>query len=237
MRTAPIDLQLGGAKLRVVCGDPEGSVRLRAALARYLIDEPAPLGYVVEAASPDNRLTVVMDRSGVILGRTTDTDAALGILHGILASVVAAERTERPLLTARVIVTPSGGAHLLLPPLGLARPLIERRLERSGYSILDSALTGVDATGHLAAVEPLTSDLPVRTARGHTAPWAGTRWVERISALQSEAADWSEARRVATLASALTGPAARERLLTMAERLADVPLSEAASAEEPFTST
>ena len=237
MRTAPIDLQLGGTKLRVVCGDPEGSVRLRSALARYLIDEPAPLGYVVEAASPDETLTVVMDRSGVILGRTTDTDAALGILHGILASLAAAKRADRVALTTRVMVTPSEGAHLLLPPLGLVRPLIERRLERSGHSILDSTLTGVDATGELAAVEPLTSDLPVRTARGHTAPWESARRVEQISALRSEAPDWSRAERVATLASALTGPAAREQLLAVAERLADVPLSEVGSVAEPFSST
>lgn len=140
-----LDLAIGDHTTRVMCADDDVLATLRAGLAACLTKKNAPLGFVLHVPTDRQRLYVVTDRSGFVLGRTRERDQALAILAGHLNAL----RPPRPgtvRLRARALTAPDGGAVLAPWPLLQAPPVFEPRLEGMGFRIIDRLWVDVNSS-------------------------------------------------------------------------------------------
>jgi hypothetical protein len=223
VQTAPIDLEIHGSPVRIVCSDPDGAMLLRHALADHVVSREAPLGFKLEGPSEAGRLAVLTDRCGFVLARTRHVEQALAILGGHLSALLPAlPGTVR--FKMRAAVSTAGTAALAGFPLLTTPPVVERRLEGSGWRILDRLTVEVDPVAaklrmpdvpwkELAALDP---------GPGHILPEGRVDAIRLllVPALAPDATP-STATVVHTLAGAVVGGADRQASLTAAECLAD----------------
>lgn len=118
--------------------------KLRARLDPYVVDGPCPVGFVIKADSGSGKLSLLLDRTGFILGRSRKPDDCLEILvrhlGGFSPPPPGAVR-----LRMRALLGPDGSAVLAEFPLFTSPAAVERRLKRVGYRIVDRLLADVTA--------------------------------------------------------------------------------------------
>jgi SAM-dependent methyltransferase len=131
-----IDLAIGDHTTRVMCAEADALATLRRGLATCVVKRKAPTGFLLHVPSVRQRLYVVSDRSGHVLGRTRERDQALAILAGHL-NALQSPRHGSVRMSARALIAPDGGAILASWPLLYAPPISEGQLERTGYRLLD----------------------------------------------------------------------------------------------------
>ena len=123
----------------MVCEDPKLFDVLASSLSDYVVQDQAPLGFVLKAPSAEQKLRVLLDRSGLVFGtHTRMVKISLGILTSHLAALlVPPEGTDT--LRMRALVDDRGHAILAMAPLLRIHPVIERRLARTGHASSGSA--------------------------------------------------------------------------------------------------
>ena len=199
----PVDIDVNGLAVRIVVDHADGAVKLRKAFEPYLTDTPGEFGFVVEAPGPDQKLFRLVDRTGIALARSRNAEHVLASVAGHVASLVAAPSPAVVRLRSRAIVNDRGEVTLLAPPIGMVPPLIERRLERSGYSILDQtvlSLTSDLAVQPVAALGPFSDAGPA-----HVTHWAEPMKVTRVLVPAGTGLEGSPAWAAAMLANAMLG--------------------------------
>lgn len=222
MRTAPIDVAIGGQSLRVVCDDEGGADLLRSALDRHLAEGPAPLAFYLQVPTENEKLFVLLDRSGLVLARARRLEDCLATLGGHLSAFLQApERTAR--FVVRGLMDDQGLLTLALPPLLQLPPLVERRLASVGYRIVDRLAVDVDrdARVHLTNGEwPGLADLP--DGVGHVSYRGAPAQVGSILLPGAPGPRMSMAQVIAAVAAAGSPGHQRDSILDITEALADV---------------
>jgi hypothetical protein len=221
VQTAPIDVDIEGTALRIVVDDPDGAQALRQALEHRLIDREAPLGFRLKSPRTGRGLVVLSDRCGVVLARTRSVSDGLAVLSSHLAAFL------RPLdgtvrLRVRVLTSATSGTALLLFPLGVLTPLVERRLDGAGWRMLDRLVVDVDAATLRPRLRPIPwTGLGARAAVAGHADYIGDDNEPRLLIVPSfERSPLSRATVVHMLASHATASERRRVVLDTAERLA-----------------
>ena len=224
MRVDALDLGIHGNRIRVICDDAAGVKRCRSALAAHLVDEPAPPGFVVQGPKKAGDLHVVLDRSGLVLGRARSFDECLSILlsHlGVLISPPAG--TIR--LRMRALLN-ANGAVLASFPLFTHPPFIEGRLERVSYRMLDRLAVDLTPSNGLLLSRPPWAQLPdAPNVRGHSTAGDEVMNVTAVMVPKLFASGPTKAQLITNLACAVLGLPHHEAIET-AERLATIPLIE-----------
>ena len=180
---------------------------------------------------------MVLDRSGLVMGRTRSADQCAGILTRLLDSFSPA-RTESVRFRFRVLLDRNDEAVVAAFPLFIEPALVERRLQRVGFRMVDRlhADIGFAADGSVVAL-PSSSQFSTLfpDCMGHTGTrrsparikailWVGERSITRAgSVLQA--------------ASAASESGERAAVLRYAEALAGVPAANLAlnSSSDPYT--
>jgi hypothetical protein len=136
VRADAIDLDLFGHQVRVVVEDTRSREALASELREFIIPEPAITGLVMKLPNAESSFHVLLDRSGLVLGRTRSADECLGVLGRYLASF-APPPTNATRHRMRALVNSEGEAVLAVFPLFAHPPVVERRLEREGFRLID----------------------------------------------------------------------------------------------------
>ena len=100
-----------------------------------LTDTEAPLGFVLSSPEGRNRIFVLTDRCGFIMGRSRRLDEILVVLAGLLSSFL-----DQPQGSQRFrmrILAREGSAYLCVPPVLFSEPPIERLLHKRGVTVVD----------------------------------------------------------------------------------------------------
>ena len=143
-----LDLDIFGTRIRVLCEDAAAVAVLHTALAEHLISEATPHGFSVKVPQRTNGLHVLMDRSGLILGRTQTIEECVALLGSHLAALVPPPPgTTR--VRMRALVREDLTAVLACFPVFAAPPLVERRLDRAHYRIIDRLAVDLSPEGGL----------------------------------------------------------------------------------------
>ena len=221
MGAESIDIELNGSPLRIMCSDPEGTARIRSALYEHLIDEPAPIGFSLQAPTEEQRLFVLLDRSGFVLGRSRRLEDALSTLGGHLAAFLPAPPgTVR--LRLRAILDHHDRAVVAIPPLLTLPPLVERRLASLGCRIVDRMVLDLDAAGCVHAPRSNWQGIAnLEDGSGHV---SGLRQSAHVAALLLPGAvdgTTSRAQVVHAVASTAVQSDQRKLCLDVAEAISD----------------
>lgn len=166
MGATTLNLDIFGSRIQVICEDPDGVDLLRSALSAHLVEEEAPLGFVVRPPRAGSRLHVLLDRSGFVLGRTRSTEEALNLLGSHLA-VFVPPPSDTIRIRARALIGQDSSAKLAIFSLFTDPPLIERRLTRESHRIIDRLAIDItpEANLHMSpAPWPELADLPTPDA-------------------------------------------------------------------------
>jgi hypothetical protein len=238
VETAPIDLEVNGSAIRVVCSDPGGAEILRQALAAHIVARDTPLGFVLNAPSKKGKLTTLTDRCGFVLARTRALEQALAVLGGHLSALLSpVPGTIR--LKMRAVASPDGAVALAAFPLFAAPPVTERRLERTGWRIVDRLVVDVrvdaGARAQLQLVDvpwPALATLDPGPGHARPATQPSVLGALLLPALPGEPPP-SEAAVVHALATAAVGSASLEASMAAAEALARAVPHVAVSLDEP----
>jgi hypothetical protein len=188
-------------------------------LRRWSTAGPCELAFVVRAPSADERFFVLLDRSGVVLGRTRELDQCLAILARHLGVFL-----PRPMSTtrfrARALRYADDTATVALSPLCLVPPPVERRLEASGCRLIDRIAVDLDAScGIRTTDEPWStepSDVP-----GHVGSAAGVT-VTSLIVPGTDAAPPTDGGVAAMLASPIVAGDDRHAALAAVTELVDL---------------
>ncbi len=199
----PIDIDVDGLAVRLVVDHPEGAARLREAFRPHLSDQPGEFGFVVEAPADGQRLFRLVDRSGIALARSKDPYHVLASAAGHVASLLAVPEDGAVRLRARAIANGDGKASLLAPPIGMSPPIIERRLDKCGYAILDHTTLVVNPGLQICpttTLGPFTDPGPA-----HRSHWDAPLDLSRVLVPAGTALETSPALVASMLAGAMLG--------------------------------
>lgn len=155
----------------MICESPDATAFLARALHHHRRETEAPLGFVLRRPTRGQNLHVLTDRTGYVLGRTRDEHQAVAILAGHLAAFLPPESGLFRLRTRALL-----GAHDTITlgfwPILATPPIVERRLERSGFRLVDRLVVDIDPATALVSVSelpwPLLADVSPGT--GHVSP-------------------------------------------------------------------
>lgn len=217
MRDDTIDLNLFGTPIRLICEDAPSRDRLRTDLSEHLIDQPAPVGFALQAPNgARNRLYVLVDRSGLVLARSRSADECLEVLIEHLG-VFAPPPPGTVRFRVRALLDENTEAVLALPPTLTFPPLVERRLERANHRMIDRVAVDIGVDGAIKfSPSPWSGTGRSGPPMGHTrAPsQAPVTTILVPGALATRASvSWS-------LAAATLGVSDRQRAMTLAGVLA-----------------
>lgn len=224
MRADAIDLNIAGTAVRVICQDLDAIPLLREALADHLIDEPAPLGFSLQMPARENGLQVVVDRSGLVLGRVRTTEESLAVLGSHLAAFLPPPPgTVRMIL--RALLGDDSTASLAAFPLFVDPPVVERRLERAAHRMIDRLVADLRVDGTLElSPTPWPALAGSDGVAGHAAAPPAPVDVTRLLIPQLADEKPSQAAVVASLACVTAPGAPQHDRLELAERLAAGPV-------------
>jgi hypothetical protein len=224
VRTEPIDLDLFGRRVRILCDDVVATQALRTALDSYVVNSPGPLGFVVRSPKRGQRLWVLLDRSGFVLGRSRDVENCLAMLGSHL-SVFCPPHPGTVRLRWRALIDSDDAVLLVAPPILMTPPLVERRLARTGHRLLDQLTVDVDAaSGELKLrTVPLSGLHRLDPGLGHASADERPRQIRTLIAPTGEnyGTSLSTAQLVQFLADTAIPSTSRELRITAAERLAN----------------
>lgn len=165
MRTARLDLDLSGTRLRVLCRDGDVADMLRGALHDSIIDEPCEVGLVVREPEGPGGFHLVVDRSGLVLARVRSPEHAASVALSFLDTFRPAPQGTHRFRLKTVV---RGDAAVLAAFPVLTRPAaIERRLERLGYCVLDRFAVDITVDLRVVAGFPDSSAPTAPVASGH----------------------------------------------------------------------
>ncbi len=218
MRADALDLSIGEHQLRVVLPDGGSLAILADAFRDYLMDEPAPPAFRVKPPDGQGDFYVLLDRSGFILARSRTSEGCMAVLGGILAGLepVPAGSVRLPLRA----VANDEGVVLASFPLFRVPALIERRLERIGYRIVDGLMVDIDQDLLLSRSAPkwAGSQAP-QLPPGHCDDKIDRSEVSAVLMPRVGSVAPTRAQSIAFLAAG--DPSFRNQSLDVAERLAD----------------
>ena len=219
MGTEPLDLKIDGTLLRVVCDNPRGARVLRSALSHHVAKEPAPPGFYLEAPTDDQRLYVLLDRSGLVLARTRRLEDCLAALAGHLAAFRRPpEGTTR--FRMRTLVDRDQRVTLALPPLLQLPPLVERRIDSLGQRIVDRLVVDIDGDRRVHVPDGRWPELSgVGDGIGHVSTFDVPAPVDLLLAPGARRA---RAQIIAAVASAGSPGASHRAILDVSEAVSDV---------------
>lgn len=224
MRADAIDVSLFGRSLRIVVEHRESREALKADLEEFLSDDAAPTGFVMKLPQGTKKFHVLLDRSGLVLGRTRNPAECSEILRRHLEALAPAPpNTVR--LQVRSLIGKRGNAVLALFPLFTQPPPTERRLDREGFRIVDRLNVDlrIEPSGPATVEQPtwqLSSDR--MGCLGHAGTDGYPAFVEAV--LIPGDSTPSHAQVVFQLASAVAQGVPLEDRVTAAERLAALPI-------------
>lgn len=219
MRTDPIDLEIAGSLIRVICRSPKASTILRSALEDHLVDEPATPGFVLNEPERGGGFHTLLDRSGFILARTRTPDESVAILGSHLAALLPPPAgTVR--IRMRALLRSDGAVVLAAFPLFTVPPVVERRLERSDHRLIDRLAVDMASDGCLLMTPMPWSLLSTDHGSGHAQVPDGPLKVHATLVPMDSSTVPSLAGVVAFLAREISPLATRQERLSIAERLA-----------------
>jgi hypothetical protein len=178
-KVTAVNLQIADQPLRVACGSAKVARKLRSGLKEHLIDEQAPLGFMVRAHR-SQRHHVLVDRGGLTLGSARRPDEAVAMVAGHLTALHP-PAPGRVRLRMRALVR-GDEAVLCAFPVLFAPPLEEGPLAAAGYRVLDRLAVDLDAASGAVAVEPVpwTPLARLDPAEGHVSVVPGPLQVAAI---------------------------------------------------------
>ena len=156
-KVTSVNLQIAGQPIRVACASAKVARRLRNALHEHVIDEQAPLGFMLRAPHRRQRDHVLVDRGGFTLGTARSVDAAVAMIASHLA-VLHPPAAGRVRLRLRALLR-EGTAVLCPFPVLFAPPLDEGLIRSTGHTLLDRLAVDIDPASNSLATDPV--------------PWAG----------------------------------------------------------------
>lgn len=219
MGTDTIDVEVGETRLRIISRAPELTDQLRAALVDQLVDEECEPGFVVDHAATHGALFTLVDRTGFILARSRTVGGCRSAVLSHLAALLPPPDGTIP-ARMRALIR-DGQAVLAAFPLLTTPPVIERRLQRTGWGLVDRMIVTLtpESDLHLARTPwSMTSDRDI--ALGHALEPDGPIEVARVLIPGGPGLQPSEAGVVAFLAALFDGSSSRDVRLDVAERLA-----------------
>lgn len=143
MKTDPLDLEINGQLVRIVCEDPDAAALLHDALRAEATPVEAPLGFSLSAPSQNQPMYVLTDRAGYVLARTRVREQALAIIAGHL-SALEAPGPDTVRFRTRALAGPGDSVVLAPWPVLYVPPVAERRLAPSGYRLIDRLCIDLD---------------------------------------------------------------------------------------------
>lgn len=233
VRADALDLAIGGHRLRVFLPDSDGRNLLVDALADVVVDEPAPPAFRVKPPTGKDGFHVLIDRSGFILARTRTSEGCLAVLGSLLANFqLPPEGCIRLPLRA---VASEDGVVLAAFPLFTTPPLVERRLERFGYAVIDDLAVNVSANLSVRSHVPSWRAIrALQVPNGHCEPVASRHPITSVLLPRIGSMAPTRAQSIALLAAG--EPTLRQQALDIAELLASlvrpVPVDQSASPVE-----
>ncbi len=220
--TEAVDLDITGARVRVLSDHPDVAQQLRTILAGHLTEEPADPGFMIQAPDNPGALHVLVDHSGFVLARTrTAADSIAVLLSHLGALLQPPDDTVR--LRMRAVVGPDARAVLTGFPLFSSPPAIEGQLSRVSHRIVDRLVVDITPAGELEMTPAPWLDNDNDNdgdIRGHLRPDGRRIEIRSIIVPKAGPDVPSRAQVVAFLARALAGTS-RDVAMSVAERLAD----------------
>ena len=132
-----ITLQIEEQTFRISCADPTAIMLLTDVLGDLVVQGDAFLGFKIVPPNSAKGIFRLMSGDGSVLARTPSLSNVIATLLGHLAGLASPLPPAGWMrLSLRAVVGPRASA-LIDPSLLATRPLVERRLERFGGSILD----------------------------------------------------------------------------------------------------
>lgn len=157
---ASVNLRIGGTPIRIA-SDRLLARQLRKVCGPYLIDEDAPLGFVVQRQRKRPRTFEVMDRCGFALGSAASRSTIRTMLTSHLTALLPVPLGQMRVRT-RTLIGPSGAALCFFPLLYAPSPDINR-LRSSGHEVVDRLAADIETTTgslvHVNDSEALFADL------------------------------------------------------------------------------
>ncbi len=218
VRADALDLEIDGNRLRIVVSDQECRTLLADAFAAHIVDEPAPPALLMRPPDGPGKFHVVVDRSGFVLARTNTARECVAVLGRILAGLLPTPHGAVR-LPMRAVAS-DAGVVIAAFPLFRTSALVERRLQRCGYQIVDGLVTDIDEQLFVVSQEPrwTTTDVP-RQVPGHC-DRLPTRGITAVLLPQIGSSTPSRAQSIAFLAGG--NPQHREQSLDTAARLSEL---------------
>ena len=148
----PVSLNVAGTPISVSCDSDYVAKSFRERFGSLLSNEVAPLGFVVTSPHGRNRIFVLTDRCGFVLGRCRQLDDVMAILGGVLTSFVPAT-ADIHRFKMRALVS-DDGVFLCVPPVLVGEVPVERHLRRFGVFIVDRLVSDIQLANGALRGEP-----------------------------------------------------------------------------------
>lgn len=214
----PVNLEIGGTRLRVACTSRRLARRLRRALDAHVITEPAPLGFMIRSPRRGRLGHSLVDRCGFSLGEAQRQEQALSMIGSHLSALLPPpDGTLR--LRVRALVK-GDNATLVAWPLLFVQSIQETEIAAAGYAMVDRLAMDIDLATNAVRNSSPPWALGDRSAfSGHSSAGAQPLPIVQIAvAAPSAGSAPSSAQAVALLASELLGNQ-REAALRLAHSL------------------
>lgn len=135
-------MRIGDTALRISSDSVRAADAVRKRFSSLVVDEDALLGFALTSPSGRNRIYVLTDRCGFVMGRSRKFDDILSILAGLLGSLLPQpDNAHRFRLRA---IAREDSVYLCVPPVLFSEPPIERQFARAGFSVVDRLVADID---------------------------------------------------------------------------------------------
>lgn len=226
MRTQRIPLRLGDQDLTVEFTNRAMAEQVQAALSSHVVRHDAEVSFRVEQAGRRSRLHVILDRSGFVLGRLRTADQAVAVLVRHLSAFCPTPVGTTRLSGVRALVNDDGGAVLAMWPILTEPALVERRMARTTFRMVDRLAVDVLHSGEIVMSPVAWASVAAGTevTVGHAPPIVAPVRPSAFVALDSDGSEtMTVARAVAFFASTMCGTSGAMAKLDLAERLGALP--------------
>lgn len=197
-----MDLDIFGAGVRVLCDEAGAAETLRTRLADHVSAAPAAPSFVIQSPERGRRLHMLLDRSGFVLARSTDVAGCVESLLAHLGAFVPVPDDVFRIHSTRALVGENGDAVLMMFPLGSSPPLVERRLLRAGFAVVDRLVVDLHGDASLALVAPPWGVGGDKVIDGHLSMVRDDHHIGTVM-VPTAGGSFSTAQVVATLASSM----------------------------------
>lgn len=140
---ASVNLRIGETAVRIAC-DRRLARRLRRTYRSYLVDDEAPLGFVVQSPSIRSRRFVLLDRCGFNLGSDVARHRAATMLDNHLTALLPLSGDSHARFRVRAVTGTNGVSLCFFPLLFVPRFGLEEA-RSSGHDVVDRLAVDIDS--------------------------------------------------------------------------------------------